>query len=64
MVCIMLQLILQVTIADETEWMILCHLVNAKLCIHRSEKCNPLNSSVLNDESGVEDNISITEHVR
>jgi hypothetical protein len=46
------------------EWMILCHLVNAKLCIHRSEKCNPLNSSVLNDESGVEDNISITEHVR
>lgn len=46
------------------EWMILYHLVNAKLCMHRSEKCYPLNSPVLNDESGVEDDISITEHVR
>lgn len=48
----------------KVEWMILCHLVNDKLCMHRSEKCNPLNSPVLNDESGVEDDISITEHAR
>lgn len=64
MVCIMLQLILQVTITDETGMDDLMSLVNAKLCIHRSEKCNPLNSPVLNDESGVDDDISITKHAR